>query len=104
VRKGIGAIAVGAVVLIAAVVGFVVIPEHKPGWKYVPPIWYDHVRYGVNSCEPNGPGIPSCPKVAIWPSRPVYDTLRIATWALLIVGALAVALGLIRYARRESFP
>lgn len=98
-RKGIGSIAAGAVLLIAAVAGFVIVPEHQPGWKYVPPIWHDNVRYSVGSCDGNG--YPSCPTVATGPSRPVYDGLRIATWAVLIVGALTVAVGLARYGRRE---
>jgi hypothetical protein len=78
-RKGIGTIAVGAVLLIAAVVGFVVLPEHQPG------------------CVGSGA---YCGYLASPPSQPLYDALRITTWALLIVGALAVVLGLIRYARR----
>jgi hypothetical protein len=92
-RKGIGTIAAGAVLLIAAVAGFVVVPEQKPGWKYVPPI-------GVSSCQADGLGGPtSCKTVTTGVSRPVYDTMRIATWALLIVGTLTVAVGLTRYAR-----
>jgi hypothetical protein len=54
--------------------------------------------------NPEGPGTfdgQPCWNVAIasGPSKPAYDTMRIATWALLIVGALTVAVGLTRYAR-----
>lgn len=73
-------IAVGAVLMVGAAAGFVIVPEHKPrptGW-------------GTYLLDPTGAG---------W-SRSLYDGLRIGTWALLIVGALLVAVGLINYANR----
>lgn len=79
-RKGIGAVATGAALLIAAVVGFVVVPENAPR----------------SVC--GGFGEATGPQCAGW-SRTAYDVAKIATWALLIVGALIVLMGLIRYAR-----
>ena len=81
-RKGIGAVATGAALLIAAVAGFVVVPEHAP--QFV--------------CA--GFGEPTGNQCAGW-SRTAYDVARIATWALAIVGALLATMGLIRYARPE---
>lgn len=93
-RAGLGAVAVGAVLLVGAVAGFIVVPEHKPG-SYV-------ARQGPTlplECATGG-GVPAnC--VAAGLSRTAYDALRIVTWALLIVGGLLVAMGLIRYARPE---
>lgn len=80
-RAGIGAVTVGAVLLIAAVVGFIVVPEHAPQF----------VCGGFGNPELGG-------QCAGW-SRTTYDVARIATWALLVVGALVVVTGLIRYAR-----
>ena len=82
-RKGIGAVATGAALLIAAVAGFVVVPEHAP--QFV--------------CGGFGE-VTSSDQCAGW-SRTAYDVAKIATWALLIVGALLVVMGLIRYARPE---
>ncbi len=79
-RAGVGAVAVGAVLLIGAVAGFVIVPQHAP----------------QSVC--GGWGALGGPQCAGW-SRSAYDAARIATWALLIVGALLVAMGLIRYAR-----
>ena len=81
-RKGVGAVAVGAVVLIAAVAGFVIVPDHAPQF----------ICAGFGAVTGN--------QCAGWP-RSTYDGARIATWALAIVGALLVAMGLIRYARPE---
>ena len=81
-RKGIGAVATGAALLIAAVVGFVVVPEHAPRF----------VCGGFGEATGN--------QCAGW-SRTAYDVASIATWALSIVGALMATMGLIRYARPE---
>jgi hypothetical protein len=96
-RKGLGTVAVGAVLMIAAVAGFVIVPEHTPGTAIV-------------SVPPNGPrvcgsggnqpcGDATTAIVATGLSRTAYDVARIATWALVIVGALVVAMGLTRYGR-----
>jgi hypothetical protein len=68
--------ALGAVLLVGAATGFVIVPEHKPQF----------------SC--GGWGGPC----GGW-SRPAYDAARIGTWALLIVGALLVVIGIINFAR-----
>lgn len=86
-RRGIGAVAVGAVLLTAAVVGFIVVPEHAPGLS------------SDLSCAGWSPAPPRCHTG--W-SQTAYDVARIATWALAILGALLVAMGLIRYARPEA--
>jgi len=84
-RKGVGAVALGAVLLIAAVVGFVIVPEHKP--------------HTVTSVAGGFECLSNCTTVG-W-SQTMYDVALIATWAVLIVGALLVVMGLIRYARPE---
>ena len=71
--------AIGAVLLIGAVAGFVTVPEHKQ----VP------TGFGTSTYDPNGG----------W-SRALHDGLWITTWALLILGVLLVAVGLINHARR----
>jgi hypothetical protein len=77
-------IALGAVLLIVAVARFVIVPEHAP----VPP---QCVR-GQACLTGDDPA-----------SYVAHgDVLRIATWAALIVGVLAVIVGLIGYAR--SYP
>jgi hypothetical protein len=83
-RRAIVLIALGAVLLIGAAAGFVIVPEHKPQHgEAVVPGWggtgvYFHTGW----------------------SQTVYDAARIATWALLIVGTLLVVVVLINYARR----
>jgi hypothetical protein len=96
VKRYLAAVAVGAILLVAAVVGFVVLPEHKPGSMIV-------ARSGPTlalTCASNSGGIPAdCVQVATGLSRTLYDVLRVTTWACLIVGALVVVIGLIGYAR-----
>jgi hypothetical protein len=89
--------ALGALLLIAAVAGFVIVPEHKPNITYADP--------GIPSaaCGPPIPGIyqaSGCTAIRSGVSHTLYDGLRIATWAVLIVGVLLVVVGLINYARR----
>jgi hypothetical protein len=103
--RGFVAIAVGAVLLIIAAAGFIIVPEHKPYVTYGDPA---HPK--VN-CE-SGPPAPEPPGVVVggfwsrgcqtyhhFPSHTEYDALRIATWAALILGVLVAATGLIRTAR-----
>lgn len=85
-RAGVGAVTVGAVLLIAAVAGFVIVPGHAPGLS------------SDMSCAGWSPAPPRCHTG--W-SQMAYDVARIATWTLAIVGALLVVMGLIRYARPE---
>jgi hypothetical protein len=63
------------------VAGFVIVPEHKPRLAPAAGWWGSPYHVG-------------------W-SRAAYDAARIGMWALLIVGALVVAVGLINYARRD---
>jgi hypothetical protein len=73
----------GAALLVAAVAGFVIVPEHRPqvvGGRDLAGVMFGGATVG-------------------W-SRTVYDAARIATWALLIVGVLLAAVALINYARR----
>jgi uncharacterized membrane protein len=74
-------LAAGAVLLIIAVTGFVVVPQHAPTYSDVPP--------------PLGSHYP-----APW-STGVYDAGRIITWADLIVGLILVLVGLILTWRRS---
>lgn len=110
-RKGIGAVALGGVLLIAAVTGFIIVPEHKPGTTpsaTVKPVNANNLA--ANSYCPGGdptlvvPRDFQCPgpprKIGL--SHTAYDGLRIATWALAILGVLTVVTGLIRYARPGS--
>lgn len=77
-RKGIATVTVGAVFLIAAAAGFFILPEQKPALAaYCAFFAHCHVMTGL--------------------SQSAYDALRAVNWAVLIVGALVVALGVIRY-------
>lgn len=106
-RKGLGAVAVGAVLLIAAVVGLIVVPEHHPTSRSeLVTSEGQVVRECFSTGSQGGPytyrGVP-CHDATITsgPSQTLDDAVRIATWALAIFGACVVALGLIRYARPE---
>jgi disulfide bond formation protein DsbB len=85
---------VGALLLIGAAAGFVVVPEHHP-------------LSIADTCSNSWWGTP-CPAgiVPAGPtshlSRTAYDALRMTTWAFLIVGAVLVAAGLVSYARRAG--
>ena len=88
-RKGFGAVMAGAVLLIAAVVGFILVPEHKPAIRDTYDCLNDYTfRPLPASCLA---GL----------SRTAYDAARIGTWAAVVVGTLLVVMGLIRYARPE---
>lgn len=89
-RRAWFVIALGAVLLIAGVAGLIIVPEHKPL---------------------DGSGQPSLAETlnpfteasgsTQW-SQTLYDVLRIATWAVLIVGAITLVVGLITYARGST--
>jgi uncharacterized membrane protein HdeD (DUF308 family) len=83
IRSGILTISLGALLLIAAVAGFVIVPEHAPMGSF----------NGSTCAEYAG-----CPRTGL--SHTMYDVLRVATWAALIIGALVVIVGLISYSRR----
>jgi hypothetical protein len=72
---------VGVLLLIVAVAGFVITPQHAP-----------------DAC-----GQFSFCDISVW-SQSTYDAARIGTWAALIVGAVLVLLGLIRAAQRGQSP
>lgn len=102
-RKGVALIVVGVAFVIVAVAGFVIVPQHAPKTTFS-----ERARDGTPTCVPFGPtGFEgnqpyNCVKVVTraGPSRSTYDALRITTWALMIVGALLIVMGLIGYARR----
>jgi hypothetical protein len=83
-KRSLAAVAIGAALLVAAVAGFVVVPEHKP----IPP----QCAHGQDYLcpEPTPPGA----YVAHGLSKGAYDALRIGTWALVILGVIVVGLGL----------
>lgn len=101
-RRAPALITVGAIVLIGSVAGFVIVPEHAPATSTID-------ARAVSGCTPPArPGQPvvllsdpSCHVVHTGLAHTPYDALRIATWALLIVGALTVGVGLIGYSRQE---
>jgi hypothetical protein len=79
------------------------VPEHKPHTVTT------YTEVVENPAGPT-PGALSCAsgyckvkvRTYIEPSRTLYDALRITTWALLIVGLLLAAVGLVRYVRVGS--
>jgi hypothetical protein len=75
-RKVWGTLIAGAVLLIAAVAGFVISGDHMP-------------EYGDVGCPSDL--LAHCS----W-SNTAYDVVRIASWACGIVGLILVAVGLIR--------
>jgi hypothetical protein len=90
VRRGaVLVVALGAVLLIAAVAGFIVVPEHSPG------------RVVLYECGDAFSGTRTCHRTLPGWSRTAYDVLRVTTWALAIIGVVFVAMGLIRYAQPE---
>lgn len=72
-------------------VGRVILPEHKP---LVVTYSGESFTQSVNPFTTMSGATRSTP----W-SQSLYDALRIATWAVLIVGLLMVIVGLISYAR-----
>jgi hypothetical protein len=92
-RRSIATITGGAVLLIASVAGFIIVPEHAPGVAQV-----GRDRFG--NCQAIGETGNTCHYVATGLAHTLYDALRIATWALVIVGVLLTTIGLIGLARR----
>lgn len=93
-RRGIGTVAIGIVLLLAAVAGFIVVPEHKPGSVLVAP----NGDRGPQACTHEL--VIDCHQVATGLSQRAYDVLRTETWALLVVGALLVAISRVRHSRQ----
>ena len=75
-------LAAGALLMIVAVSGFVVVPQHKPTYSNIPP--------------PAGSNFP-----VPWTTS-TYDIAQIITWADLIVGLILVLVGLILTWRRSA--
>jgi hypothetical protein len=82
----------GIFLLTVAVVGLIVVPEHRPGHAChsVAPWTNPYMR--TSECDPTGL------------SQTLYDALRIGTWVVLILGGVLLIVGLINYARRPSTP
>lgn len=91
IAMGVAAIAL----LVAAVAGFIIVPEHAPvigGSSSVDP--FGNLKQSLSdSSAPTPPGPP-------W-SQTLYDVARIGTWAALIIGVLLAATTLIVLARRS---
>jgi hypothetical protein len=89
----------GTILLICAVAGFVILPEHKPtsaayaGTGTYVPGCSDQERLSPTGC---------LVKPAHGLSRTSYDALRITTWALAISGAVIVTFALVREIRRPA--
>lgn len=91
-------ISLGAILLIAAVAGFIIVPEHAATVTYFDP------AVPQAACGPPNQGIaqaPGCTTVHSGVSHTAYDLLRVATWAVLIIGVLLAIVGLIHYARAD---
>jgi hypothetical protein len=89
----------GAVLVIAGIAAFIEAHAHHPVAAYTPPR-NPIYRQQLEQAEA-GLGSPA-PASGLDPT--VYDLLRIGAWALVIIGGLLVATGLIRYwadTRRE---
>lgn len=83
-RRTILLLTIGVVLLLGAVTGFIIVPEHAP---YSGP---SGVTFNPSPDEVlHGGG---------W-SQTAYDLARIGTWALLIVGLISVIVGLLTYWR-----
>ena len=85
----------GAVLIIAGIVGFIEAHSHRP---------VEGTRFGGDAIqrlqlERAGVHVFNTPASGLSPTN--YDLLRIGAWALVIVGALLVVVGLIAYARAE---
>lgn len=83
----ISMLVLGVALLIVAVAGFVIVPEHAPHTSYVLP--------DGEECLGNCEGIHTG-----W-SQTLHDAARIGTRAALIVSIVLVVLGVIRYAQRS---
>ena len=98
-------LAAGALLMIVAVTGFVIVPQHRPGSVLVGQVGG---QGGINQalCQADGPSSSYCPHgghfVPVGWARSLFDLLRIATWACVIAGLILVLVGLILTWRRSS--
>lgn len=103
-----GILSAGAVLLIAAAAGFIVVPEHAPASRLVGYRPADGGQMDQALCQAEGPASGACKgyhpghDVAVGLSRTAYDVLRVGTWACVIVGLILVLVGLITTWRRST--
>jgi hypothetical protein len=83
-RRTVVMIALGVLLVVGAVAGFVILPEHRT----LPP----HGHWWDASYFPGRPGL----------QHTLYDVLRILTWSFLVTGTVIVAVGLLDYGRRPA--
>jgi hypothetical protein len=89
----------GAIMVIAGIAGFIEVHSNRPVAAYTPP---PESALQSLQLERAGPGLRdwigiSTPASGLSPTA--YDLLRIGAWALVILGAVTVLLGLLRYWR-----
>jgi uncharacterized membrane protein HdeD (DUF308 family) len=82
----------GAALVVAGIAAFIEAHSHRPVPAHVLRTDAVGIKY-----PPQGP-----PHPAYGLSRTAYDLLRIGAWALVIVGALSIVVGLIGYYRRPT--
>jgi hypothetical protein len=77
----------GAVLAVAGVAAFIEAHSHRPITQYVCPNGSEECKAAKLFAHHHGL------------SQTAYDLLRIGAWALVIVGALVIVTGLMRYRR-----
>jgi hypothetical protein len=82
---------VGAALIVAGIAGFIEAHSHRPIYG---------CPWGAERCSVNAPNVLEPGSL----DQTAYDLLRIGAWALLVFGALLVAVGLIGYYRRPGLP
>ena len=82
----------GAVIVIAGVAGLVEAASHPPEARHPPVDFGGKNVLGILTLTSHGSG---------W-SQTANDLVRIGAWALVVLGALTVIVGLIRYSQRRS--
>lgn len=94
-----GLLYAGGLLLVLAVVGLVIVPQHAPSFSAGNA--GSPVKYSI--CIAQGGTDAQCDRASgatggapIGLARSLYDLLLITSWALLIVGSIVVAVGLIR--------
>jgi hypothetical protein len=92
----------GAIMVIAGIAAFIEAHTNRPVAAYTPP-----PKSALQSLqlERAGPGLRDWIEIgtpASGLSQTNYDLLRIGAWALVILGALTVLLGLLRYWRAAA--
>ena len=80
---------VGALLIVAGIAAFIEAHSHQPRWGYA----------GTTPAQIRSEARWEGPQIHFGLTETTYDLLRIGAWALLLLGALTVILGLIRYAR-----